>query len=206
MKDWIEERIFKPICELNDYYDVDPDTDEEFLIKVEFKWDALRLQDEGSRQQALLTLRQQSLLSAKTLLTAYHINAETESVYLKEERDTIFDMNRILARQIRITQETQMALQYQMQQLMGGGAPAMLPPMPGQGTPPIAPGQTGSTPPPGGDAVSGAPGMPMGAQMGNFAPLDSAGSRPAIASNQNNTHVLKEMLKEVKAALREQND
>jgi hypothetical protein len=211
LKDWIEERIFKPICELNDYYDVDPDTDEEFLIKVEFKWDALRLQDEGSRQQALLTLRQQSLLSAKTLLTAYHINAETESISLKEERDTIFDMNRILARQIRITQETQMALQYQMQQLMGGGAPAMLPPMPGQGTPPVAPGQTGSTPPPGGDAVSGAPGMPMGMQMGvlpsgSFAPSDSAGSRPAIASNHNNTYMLKEMLKEVKAALREKND
>lgn len=206
LKTWIEEKIFKPICELNDYYDADPDTDEEFLIKVEFKWDALRLQDEASRQQALLSLRQQSLLSAKTLLNAYHINPETEAINLAEERDTIFDMNRILARQIRITQETQMGLQYQMQQLMGG-AGGMMPQMPGQGTPPAAPGQKGSTPPPGGDALSGMPGAPMGTlPSGSFAPLDSAGSRPPIAANQTNIHMLKEMLKEVRAALRDKDD
>src|ERR1700733_2726326 len=39
LKKWIEERVFKPICELNGFYDRDPDTDEEFLLKVSFKWE-----------------------------------------------------------------------------------------------------------------------------------------------------------------------
>jgi len=199
LKEWIEEKVFKPILELNNFYDADPDTDEEYLIKVEFKWEALRLQDEASRQQALLALRQSSLLSAKTLLNAYHINPETEAINLTEERDTIFDMNRILARQIKVTQETQMGLQYQFQQLMGGagGMPPQAPP--GQGTPPALPGQQGSTPPPGGDILSSMP-------SGQFAPLDSAGSRPAVASQQANANIINKLLQDVRTAIEEDDD
>jgi hypothetical protein len=199
LKEWVEERIIKPICELNGFYDTDPDTDEEFLIKVEFKWEALRLQDEASRQNALMALRQSSLLSAKTLLNSYHINPETEAGNLTEERDTIFDMNRILARQIKITQETQMALQYQMQQLMGGaGAGMMAGAPPGQGSTPVPPGQTGAVPPPGGSPMTSqmAPMMP-----GQFSPTGGTGM-PAMASQ----NIIHEMLKEVRAALKESDD
>ncbi|CAM6032156.1 unnamed protein product [Sphagnum compactum] len=179
----------------------DPDTDEEFLIKVEFKWEALRLQDEASRQNALMALRQSSMLSAKTLLNAYHINPETEAVNLTDERDTIFDMNRILARQIKVTQETQMGLQYQMQQLMGGAAGMMGGGMPGQGSPPALPGQQGATPPPGGSPMTSQMNPMQSMPQGSFAPAGGTGM-PAMASQ----NIIHEMLKEVRAALREQDD
>jgi hypothetical protein len=202
LKDWIEEKIIKPICELNGFYDTDPDTDEEFLIKVEFKWEALRLQDEASRQNALMALRQSSMLSAKTLLNAYHINPETEAVNLTDERDTIFDMNRILARQIKVTQETQMGLQYQMQQLMGGAAGGMMGgAMPGQGSPPAPPGQQGAVPPPGGSPITSQMNPMQSMPQGSFAPAGGTGM-PAMASQ----NIIHEMLKEVRAALREQDD
>jgi hypothetical protein len=118
LKIWVEQKVLKPICELNGFYDIDPDTDEEFLIPVEFKWDPLRLQDEASRQQLFMQLRQSNMLSAKTLLEAVHINPEAEANNLLEERDTIFDANRVMARQIAITQGMQMTLQQQMQENM----------------------------------------------------------------------------------------
>ena len=127
LKEYIEERIFKPIALLNDFFDKDPDTDESFLIVPEFRWDALKLQDEAARQQALLALRQQNTISAKTLLDEYHIDAETEAVNLMDERDTIFDINRIMARQIAITQGLNMSIQQQMAGAAGNPHRVLLP-------------------------------------------------------------------------------
>jgi hypothetical protein len=214
LKEWIEEKIFKPICELNDFYDVDPDTDEEFLIKVEFKWDALRLQDEASRQQAMMALRQINLVSAKTLLESNHINPETEAKNLAEERDTIFDANRIAARQIAMTMGLQLKLQnqYASQQMQEQMAmQSGMPPAGGTAGMPGVPDPTGGgvnvagQPSPTGssDLLGGfaSPGL-GGGLGGGFSPLDKATQRPPIAASS----ILKEMLKEIHAALEEDDD
>ena len=202
LKQWVQEKIFKPICELNDFYDRDPDTDEEYLIKPEFKWDALRLQDEASRQQAFMGLRQANLMSAKTLLDSFHINPETEAINLEEERDTIFDANRIAARQIAMTQGLMMKMQMdQQQQMMGMQVPGGLPPggaTPNQNGPSAPPAQNSG----GGDMLSGFAPAPSAGGMGQFAPLDSASSRPPIAASQ----LVTEMLKRIEAALEEKDD
>lgn len=202
IKEWIEDKIFKPICELQQFYDTDPDTDEEFLIKVEWKWDALRLQDEATWQQALVGLRQMTMVSAKTLLEAFHINPETEAINLTEERDTIFDANRIMARQIALTQGITMQLQGEFQKKMmemqmdmgGGGAMAG---GGGMGSMPAQPGQSGVSVGDGGDMLSGFGGAPNGALPNNtFAPLDNAGQRPPVAAALNQ---LQNFLKEIRA-------
>lgn len=118
LKEYIEEKIFKPIAELNGWYDKDPDTDEEFLVVPEFTWDALRLQDEASRQQTLLQLRQMSLISAKTMLEALHIDFETEALNIRAERDTLYDADRIMGRQLAIQMGIQANMQKQMMDMM----------------------------------------------------------------------------------------
>lgn len=99
LKEFIDEKIIKPIAELNGWYDRDPDTDEEYLVVPEFQWEAMRLQDEITRQNTIMELRNMKHVSAKTLLEAVHIDPETEAQNLIEERDTIFDVDRIAARQ-----------------------------------------------------------------------------------------------------------
>jgi hypothetical protein len=207
LKQFIEEKIFKPICILNDFYDRDPDTDEEYLIEPEFKWDALRLQDEASRQQAIFQLRQANLLSAKTVLEAYHINPETEAINLTDERDTIYDANRIAARQIAMTQglQTQMQLdmQKQMMAMQGGMMPGAAPPQPGATPPqngPAAPPSMGGGPNNPNDMLSGFGGGGMQPVPGNtFAPMDGATSRPPIAASE----LVNEMYKKILGVLKE---
>lgn len=196
LKEFIEEKIFKPIAELNGWYDKDPDTDEEFLVIPEFKWDALRLQDELSRQQTLLQLRGMSLVSAKTMLDSLHINAEAEALNLMEERDTIFDANRIMARQMAI----QMGIQAQMQKQMMDLQMSMMPPQPGAGGAPAGGG-------PEGDLLQGMPGsgddggLDTVQEGAGFAPAQRATTRPPVAANkkrkpnvpQNNSAILREI-------------
>lgn len=211
IKEYIEDRIMKPILELNGFYDVDADTDEEFLIKVEFKWDSLKLQDEATTQQALVGLRQTSLLSAKTLLEAFHINPETEALLLAEERNTIFDSHQNLARQMKFTQETQLSLQLQYQQLMAqmqGSSSGTTPenprgvgmaPVDSGGSPPVAVGQVGGAPPPGSDASTNVPtpGMPGTLPRGIFAPVNSMASRPPTMAQSEVEGMIKESLLKV---------
>lgn len=187
LKEFIENKIFKPIAELNNWYDKDPDTDEEFLVVPEFKWDALRLQDELSRQQTLLQLRGMSLVSGKTMLESLHINAENEAQNMMEERDTIFDANRIMARQMMI----QTAVNAQAQKQMMEMQLSMMPPAPGGADP--AGGASPSGVPvggaPEGDDLQGLPGgdkggnNPIGGGQG-FSPMSKATSKPPIAASQ----------------------
>ena len=209
LKTFIEEKIIKPILEINDFYDTDPDTDEEFLIKVEFKWDALKMQDEASTQAALLGLRQQNMISAKTLLNAYHINPETEAINLVAERDTIFDSMRIMSRQVAMNQETSLALQLQYQQLAnkmmnnpnaGTSTQQAQQPVPSApiGSLPIPQGYNGGTPQPGQNAAMSnvpTPGMPGTMPRDLFTPVDSMHSRPPQRFSQANQEDLASLIK-----------
>jgi len=186
LKEMIEKKIFKPIAELNQWYDKDPDTDEDFLVVPEFKWDALRLQDEISRQQTLMALRGMSLISARTMLDSLHINAETEAQNMMEERDTIYDANRIMARQMMI----QMAVQAQAQKQMMDMQLAMTPQPPG-----AAPSDPNGVDVAGGgsdagDMLSGLPGTGgEGGGIGGlkpgtgFSPPSKATSKPPVAAS-----------------------
>lgn len=201
LKEFIEEKIFKPIAELNGWYDKDPDTDVEFLVVPEFKWDALRLQDELSRQQTLLQLRQMNLVSAKTMLDALHINSETEALNLQEERDTIFDSSRIMARQMAIQmsltsqmQAQQMALQMKM---TGQNMPMNV-----EAQPMTVPGVDAAAPQ--GDLLQGLPEsgtsggidtIPSGA---GFAPAQRATTRPPIAASLVSNAGLKKEIAKIK--------
>ena len=187
IKTFIEERLFRPICILNNFYDKDPDTDEDYLVIPEFKWDALKLQDEAARQQALMALRQQNMISAETLLNEYHIDFESEAVKLINERDTIFDINRVMARQIAITQGLTMSIQQQFAQAMQqGAAPANMASVPGVGS---SPGYV----PPSQDALSG---MTQGPSQ--FAPMSGSNQAPIATAS-----LLKEMAKEIRAVISE---
>jgi len=212
LKDFIEEKVFKPILELNGFFDTDPDTDEEFLIKVEFKWDSLKLQDEASIQQALLGLRQQNMVSAKTLLNAFHINPETEAVNIAEERDTIFDSMRIMSRQVAMNQETSLAIQLQYQQLlmkMQGDPNQGIVPQAPIGSMPQPQGQQGAVPPAGGNAAMAnvpTPGQPGTLPRGLFTPVDSMAARPpqVNASKMELELMIKEAIARIDDAIKDE--
>jgi hypothetical protein len=199
LKEFIEDKVFKPIAELNGWYDKDPDTDDEFLIIPEFKWDALRLQDEASRQQTLIGLRNMAMVSAKTVLESIHINPEAEALNLMEERDTIFDANRIMARQLAIqmgmqAQIAQQQMKMQVDMMNGGQQPQM----------PGADQQMGQ--PQGQDMLQGLPNSGVGDPIpsgAGFSPMQRATSRPPVAASEtkkknitsfaNNSMILREI-------------
>jgi len=200
LAEWVEEKVFKPICELNNFYDTDPDTDEEFLIPVKFKWDPLRLQDEATIQQAMVGLRQMNVLSAKTLLDVFHVNPETEAANILEERDTIFDANRIMARQIAITQGLQYKLQADFmakQMTMGGQSPTA----PGGMQPGMGVGQSNNMGSMEGVDVGGGfgGGADSGLSSNTFAPLNKSTQRPPVVASD----TLETLLREIKAAIDE---
>jgi len=197
LKEFIEEKVFKPILELNGWYESDPDTDEEHLVHVEWKWDTLRLESEASIQQSHLALRQQNLLSAKTMLNTFHIDFETEAINIMNERDTIFDAMRIMSRQVGMNTETTLAkqLEYQqMSQLLLNNPNAGMQPAPENipiGSTATPPGFEGATPTSGnnaGNANVPTPGQIGTMPRGMFTPVDSIGIRPP----QNKTASLSE--------------
>jgi hypothetical protein len=203
LKEFIEDKIFKPIAELNGWYDKDPDTDEEFLVVPTFTWDALRLQDELSRQQTLLQLRQMSMVSAKTMLEALHIDYETEAKNLTEERDTIFDANRIMARQMAI----QMGLQAQMMKAQMD----MMPPSAPGGAAGGASGGSAPSGAPEGDLMSSLPesggnggidSIPAGA---GFAPASRATTKPPVAASQE-LQEIRDIKRQIQAYLNNETD
>jgi len=91
LKYWVEEKIFKPICELQGFYDQDPDTGQEVLIVPNFKWEQLRFFDESSRQGQFLNLRNAHMLSIKTLHDSYKIDTDIEAKNLENEKGTIWE-------------------------------------------------------------------------------------------------------------------
>jgi hypothetical protein len=158
----------------------------------------------------LANLKAINLISAKTLLESNHINPETEAVNLENERDTIFDANRIMARQIAMTQGLQLRLQNQyavkqqqdMMALQSGAAAGPAAPVPGM--PGVA------DPTGGGVNVPGGPGpgpqidptQPsnlglLSGFQGGFAPMDGGSTRPPVAASQ----ILRDVLKQINAVL-----
>lgn len=194
LKNYVEQKVFKPICEWNDFTELNEETGETNLIDVKFKWDGLRLQDEASRQQALLALRQNGVMSAKSVLEAYHIDPEAESLNVLNERGSVFDAQMILARQIKLTQQMNYGIQMQYelmrQRLLGtdSDGPTSLEKPESFGSPAVLPGQQGSTPPPGGNATTYAPNIPGSA---------TSLSNNRFASEENKNSDLKDLLSKI---------
>jgi len=211
LKEFVEEKIIKPIAELNEWYDRDPDTDEEYLVVPSFEWEALRMQDELSRQNTIMQLRNMKIASAKTLLEACHIDPETEAENLIQERDTIFDIDRITARQSAIFMAQQSIFQKKMMQdqyeIMAGQDDGTNPLIDTSNNPTKTPPAHGSIPKnkQKGDALSGfsSPSTRKIPSKNVFAPMDRVTNRPPVSSA---LEEVKETVLQVRAMLKKLED
>jgi len=84
---YVKNKIILPLIQLNGFYD--PKTHKP--LKVDFRWDKLELRDEFQKQNILVNLRKDGVISVETLLEAFRIDSKVEQQRIKEEMNTVFD-------------------------------------------------------------------------------------------------------------------
>lgn len=84
IEEWVEEKVFKPIAEFNNFTTIDA-RGEETLIYPRFKFKDLDATDKTQKLQPLLSLRQAGELSLQTLLENLDINYDAEIERLRQE-------------------------------------------------------------------------------------------------------------------------
>ena len=85
MEKWIRNKVFKPICEIQQFIEKDKDTGRAKLIIPKFKFRPLKLVNDAENKRQLMALNKEKKISDHTLLEAYNLEYNTEDEYLLRE-------------------------------------------------------------------------------------------------------------------------
>jgi hypothetical protein len=88
-EDWMINKFFRPIAEMNEFYTVDPDSGDKKLILPQISWyKSLDIDAQEREQEQFWEFHKEGLISTKTLFSKYpNLDYETE----RKQRGTIFD-------------------------------------------------------------------------------------------------------------------
>ncbi len=84
---FIKEFIYKPVAQVQGFYEVDKDNGKEKLIIPDIEWELNRLQEDAQLKSLLQTLQKSGLVSKQTLMAHIGIDYEKEREIIKKERD-----------------------------------------------------------------------------------------------------------------------
>lgn len=86
---WIERKIFRPISEMNDFYEFDPQTNEKKLIVPQISWQRINLKNNKDYIETLLGLAEKKMCSYTRIFEMLDLDFREEQNLVTEERKII---------------------------------------------------------------------------------------------------------------------